>query len=89
MESISHNFNMRYIILPSHAYSCEALYNIMPELLMELTIQCLLNDYYKMIFPNSCKAYFKDLEFGDLIDNQNHDIHVIGSQIIPNLYVLF
>ena len=22
--------------------------------------------------------------FGDLIDNQNHDIHVIGSWIIPN-----
>ena len=42
-----------------------------------------------MIFPYSCKAYFNDLEFEDLIDNQNHDIHVIGSWIIPSPYVLF
>ena len=42
-----------------------------------------------MIFPYSCKAYFNDLKFGDLIDNQNHDIHVIGSWIIPSPYVLF
>ena len=56
---------------------------------MDLTIKCLLKDYYKMVFPYSCKVYFNDMEFGDLVDNQNHDIHVIGSWIIPSPYVLF
>ena len=56
---------------------------------MELTIKCLLKDYFKMVFSYSYKAYFNDLEFGDLMDNQNHNIHVIGSWIIPSPYVLF
>ena len=56
---------------------------------MKLTIKCLLKEYYKMVFPYSCKAYFNDLEFGDHIDNQNHDIHIVGSWIIPSPYVLF
>ena len=42
-----------------------------------------------MIIPYSCKAYFNDLEFGDLIDNQNHYIHIIGSWITPRPHVLF
>ena len=42
-----------------------------------------------MVFPYSCKAYFNDLEFGDLIDNQNHYIHIIGSWITLRPYVLF
>ena len=41
---------------------------------MELTIKCLFKDYDKIVFPYSYKAYFNDLEFGDLIDNQNHYI---------------
>ena len=56
---------------------------------MDLTIKCLLKDYYKMVFPYSCKVYFNDMEFGDLVDNQNHDIHIIGSWIIPKSHVLF
>ena len=56
---------------------------------MELTIKCLLKDYYRMVFPYSGKTYFNDMKFGDLIDNQNHDIHLIGSRIMPNPYVLF
>ena len=60
---------------------------------MELTIKYLLKDYCKMVFPYSCKAYSNvkliHLEFGDLMDNQNHNIHVIGSWIIPSPYVLF
>ena len=56
---------------------------------MELTIKCLLKDYFRMVFPYSYKAYFNDLEFGDLMDNQNHNIHVIGSWIIPSPYALF
>jgi hypothetical protein len=36
-----------------------------------------------------CKDYFNDLEFGDLIDNQNHNIHIIGSWIISRSHVLF
>ena len=56
---------------------------------MELTIKCLFKDYHKMVFPYSCKAYFNDLEFGDLIGNQNHYIHIIGSWITPRPHVLF
>ena len=41
---------------------------------MDLTIKCLFEDYHKIIFPYLCKAYFNDLEFRDLIDNQNHYI---------------
>ena len=42
-----------------------------------------------MVFPYSCKAYFNDLKFGDLIGNQNHYIHIIGSWITPRPHVLF
>ena len=60
---------------------------------MELTIKYLLKDYCKMVFPYSCKAYSNvkliHLEFEDLMDNQNRNIHVIGSWIIPSPYVLF
>ena len=42
-----------------------------------------------MVFLYSCKAYFNDLEFEDLIDNQNHYIHIIGSWITPRPHVLF
>ena len=41
---------------------------------MELTINYLFKDYYKMIFLYSYKVYFNDLEFGDVIDYQNHYI---------------
>ena len=81
IESTPHNFNMWYIILSSYTHSCEALYNAMSEWLMELTTKYLFKDYHKMIFPYPCKAYFNDLEFGNLIDNQNHYIHIIGSWI--------
>ena len=56
---------------------------------MDLTIKCLFEDYHKIIFPYLCKAYFNDLEFGGLIDNQNHYIHIIGSWITPGPHVLF
>jgi hypothetical protein len=56
---------------------------------MELTIKCLFKDYHKMVFPYPRKAYFNDLKFGDLIDNQNHYIHIIGSWITPRPHVLF
>ena len=56
---------------------------------MELTTKCLFKDYHKMVFPYPCKAYFNDLEFGDLIDNQNYYIHIIGSWITPGPHVLF
>ena len=56
---------------------------------MKLTIKCLFKDYHKIVFPYSCTAYFNDLDFGDLIGNQNHYIHIIGLWIIPRLYVLF
>ena len=29
-----------------------------------------------MVIPYPCKAYFNDLKFGDLIDNQNHYIQL-------------
>ena len=76
IESTPHNFNMWYIILPSYTHSCEALYNTMSEWLMELTIKYLFKDYHKMVFTYSYKVYFNDLEFGNLIDNQNHYIQL-------------
>ena len=88
-ESTPHNFNMWYIILSRYTHSCEALYNAMSEWLMELTTKYLFKDYHKMIFPYPCKAYFNDLEFGDLIHNQNYYIHIIGSWITPRPHVLF
>jgi hypothetical protein len=56
---------------------------------MELTIKYLFKDYHKRVFPYSCKAYFNDMEFRDLIDNQNHYILIIGSWITPRPHVLF
>jgi hypothetical protein len=29
------------------------------------------------------------MEFGDLIDNHNYNIHIVGSLIIPRSHVLF
>jgi hypothetical protein len=89
IESTPHNFSMWYIILASHTHSCEALYNTTSEWLTELTIKCLFKDYHKMVFPYSCEAYFNDLEFGDLIDNQNHYTDIIRSWITPISHVLF
>jgi hypothetical protein len=89
IESTPHNFSMWYIILSSYTHSCEALYNTMLEWLKELTIKCLFKDYYKMVFLYWCKAYLDDLKFGDLINNQNHYIHINGSWITPRPHVLF
>jgi len=58
---------------------------------MELTIKYLFKDYHKMVFPYSYKLYFNDLEFGDLIDNQNHYIqldHGFFETNIPRSLVL-
>jgi hypothetical protein len=88
IESTPYNFNMWYIILSSYTHLCEALYNTMSEWLMELTIKYLFKDYHKRVFSYSCKAYFNDLKFGDLIYNQNHYILIIGSWITPRPQVL-
>ena len=42
-----------------------------------------------MVFQYPCKACFNDLEFGDLIDNQNYYIHIIGSWITLGPHALF
>jgi hypothetical protein len=84
-----HNFSIWYIILSSYTHSCEALYNTISEWLIELTIKALFKDYHKMVFPYSCKAYFNDIKFGDLIDNQNHYIYIIGSWITPRDHMCY
>lgn len=48
---------MIYIILSSYTKSCEALYDILLEWLMEITIGFLFNDHHKMVFPHSHKAF--------------------------------